>query len=148
MALIAQAVERFRGDFDRPLRMEDFAGEFGMSVSGFQHHFKTITEMSPLQFQKQVRLQEPSHLLEPKESDAARAGHRVGYEDASHFTRGIQAALRGFARARRGATAGGRRGECRRLMSGPGLGEIETSVEMLSGPCNLARGPVPYIYPM
>src|ERR687893_1059214 len=54
---IAGALERLRNDFDRPLRVEDVAREAGMSVSGFHHHFKAITAMSPLQFQKRMRLQ-------------------------------------------------------------------------------------------
>jgi AraC-like DNA-binding protein len=59
----------------------------GMSVSAFHHHFKTITAMSPLQFQKQLRLQEARRLMLGEDFDAASAGHRVGYGDTSHFTR-------------------------------------------------------------
>ena len=58
-----------------------------MSVSGFHHHFRTVTAMSPLQFQKQLRLREARHLMLSEDLDAASAGHRVGYSDASHFTR-------------------------------------------------------------
>jgi AraC-like DNA-binding protein len=85
--LIARALERLRKDFDRPLRIEDIAREFGMSVSGFHHHFKAVTAMSPLQFQKQMRLQEARRLMLGEDLDAASAGYRVGYGDASHFTR-------------------------------------------------------------
>jgi len=84
---IARALERLRLDFDRPLRIDDVAGEVGMSVSGFHHHFRTVTAMSPLQFQKQLRLREARHLMLSEDLDAASAGHRVGYSDASHFTR-------------------------------------------------------------
>jgi AraC-like DNA-binding protein len=84
---IARAIERLRKDFDRPLRIEDIARELGMSVSGFHHHFKAITAMSPLQFQKQMRLQEARRLMLGKDLDAASAGYRVGYSDASHFNR-------------------------------------------------------------
>jgi len=84
---IAKAIERLRNDFDRPLRIEDIAREFGMSVSGFHHHFKEVTAMSPLQFQKQLRLQEARRLMLGEELDAASAGYRVGYDDASHFNR-------------------------------------------------------------
>ena len=84
---IAGALERLREDFDRPLRIEDVARESGMSVSGFHHHFKAVTAMSPLQFQKRVRLQEARRLMLGENLDAASAGHRVGYGDASHFTR-------------------------------------------------------------
>jgi AraC-like DNA-binding protein len=84
---IAMALERLREDFDQPVRIEDIAREFGMSVSGFHHHFKAVTAMSPLQFQKQLRLQEARRLMLGEELDAASAGYRVGYGDASHFTR-------------------------------------------------------------
>src|ERR687894_2633302 len=84
---IAGALERLREDFDRPLRIEDVARESGMSVSGFHHHFKAVTAMSPLQFQKRMRLQAARHLMLSKGLDAAGAGHRVGYGDASQFTR-------------------------------------------------------------
>ena len=84
---IARALERLREDFDRPLRIEDIARESGMSVSGFHHHFKAITAMSPLQFQKRMRLQEARRLMLGEDLDAASAGYRVGYGDASHFNR-------------------------------------------------------------
>src|SRR5918995_2430525 len=84
---IARALERLRKDFDRPLRVEDIARESGMSVSGFHHHFKAVTAMSPLQFQKRMRLQEARRLMLGEDLDASSAGYRVGYSDASHFTR-------------------------------------------------------------
>ena len=84
---IAEAIERLRKDFDQPLRIDDLARELGMSVSGFHHHFKEVTAMSPLQFQKQLRLQEARRLMLGEDLDASSAGHRVGYGDASHFTR-------------------------------------------------------------
>ena len=84
---IAKALERLREDFDRPLRIEDIARESGMSVSGFHHHFKAVTAMSPLQFQKRMRLQEARRLMLSEDLDAASAGYRVGYGDASHFNR-------------------------------------------------------------
>jgi AraC-like DNA-binding protein len=58
-----------------------------MSVSGFHHHFKAVTALSPLQYQKQVRLQEARRLMLGESLDAASAGYRVGYQDASHFSR-------------------------------------------------------------
>ena len=58
-----------------------------MSVSGFHHHFKAVTAMSPLQFQKQLRLQEARRLMLGEDLDAASAGARVGYHDAAHFNR-------------------------------------------------------------
>ncbi len=84
---IARAIERLREDFDRPLRIEDIARESGMSVSGFHHHFKAVTAMSPLQFQKRMRLQEARRLMLGEDLDASSAGHRVSYGDASHFPR-------------------------------------------------------------
>jgi AraC-like DNA-binding protein len=84
---IARAVDRLRSDFDKPLRVEDIAREFGMSTSGFHRHFKTVTDMSPMQFHRQIRLQEARRLMLGNELDAASAGYRVGYEDPSHFSR-------------------------------------------------------------
>ncbi len=84
---IARAVARLRQDFDQPLRIERLARELGMSVSGFHHHFKAVTAMSPSQFQKQLRLQEARRLMLGEDLDAASAAYRVGYHDASHFNR-------------------------------------------------------------
>jgi AraC-like DNA-binding protein len=84
---IATAIEFLRTEFDQPLRIDDIAQEIGMSVSSFYHHFKSITAMSPLQFQKQLRLQEARRLMLAENLDAASAGYRVGYNDASHFSR-------------------------------------------------------------
>ncbi len=84
---ISQAISRLRHDFDRPLRIEDLARELGMSVSGFHYHFKQVTAMSPLQFQKQLRLQEARRLMLGDGLDATRAGYQVGYDDVSHFSR-------------------------------------------------------------
>jgi AraC-like DNA-binding protein len=84
---IARAIERLRSDFDKPLRIENLAREIGMSPSGFHNHFKAVTAMSPLQFQKQLRLQEARRLLLSEDLDATSAGYRVGYEDASQFSR-------------------------------------------------------------
>ena len=84
---IAEAVERLRNDFDQPLRIEDLAQALGISVSGFHHHFRALTPMSPLQFQKLLRLQEARRLMLGEGLDATRAGERVGDGNASHFTR-------------------------------------------------------------
>ncbi|MEO8890244.1 MAG: AraC family transcriptional regulator, partial [Coleofasciculaceae cyanobacterium] len=84
---IARAVDRLRKDFNQPLRIENIARELGMSVSGFHHHFKSVTAMSPLQFQKQLRLQEARRLMLGENLDATSAAYRVGYDDASHFNR-------------------------------------------------------------
>jgi AraC-like DNA-binding protein len=84
---IARAVGRIRQEFDQPLRVEDLAGDLGMSVSGFHHHFKAVTAMSPLQFQKQLRLQEARRLMLGENLEAATAAARVGYQDAAYFNR-------------------------------------------------------------
>lgn len=84
---IAEAIEQLRNDFDQPLCIEDMAHDLGMSLSGFHHHFRAITAMSPLQFQKHLRLQEARRLMLGEGLDAANAGYRVGYGNASHFTR-------------------------------------------------------------
>jgi AraC-like DNA-binding protein len=84
---IARAIELIRENYGKPLRIAGVARQLGMSVSGFHHHFKAVTAMSPLQFHKQVRLQEARRLLLAGDVDAATAGYRVGYEDPSQFSR-------------------------------------------------------------
>lgn len=84
---IVRAIARLRAEFNQPLRIDDIAREVGMSVSGFHHHFKAVTGMSPLQFQKRQRLQEARRLLLSEHLDAAGTAYRVGYDDASHFNR-------------------------------------------------------------
>jgi AraC-like DNA-binding protein len=84
---IARAVERLRQDFNQPLRVEQLAQELGMSVSGFHHHFKAVTALSPVQFQKRLRLQEARRLMLGEDLDAQVAAYRVGYNDASQFNR-------------------------------------------------------------
>jgi AraC-like DNA-binding protein len=84
---IAKAIARLRTGFARPLRIEDLARDLGMSVSSFHHRFKQATAMSPLQFQKQLRLQEARRLMLGEQLDATTAGLRVGYDDAAYFSR-------------------------------------------------------------
>jgi len=84
---IAQALEWLRRDFNRPLQIEELARALGMSPSGFHYHFRALTAMSPLQFQKQLRLQEARRLMLGEGLDAAHAGYRVGYDDAAYFNR-------------------------------------------------------------
>jgi len=84
---MARAIDKLRLEFDKPLRIEEVAKELGMSVSGFHAHFKAATTMSPLQFQKQLRLQEARRLMLSGNLDAGEAGFKVGYDDASHFSR-------------------------------------------------------------
>jgi AraC-like DNA-binding protein len=84
---ISKAIGHLRENFDRQLKMDNIARELGMSLSGFHHHFKSVTAMSPLQFQKQIRLQEARRLMLGEDLDAASAGFRVGYEDPAYFSR-------------------------------------------------------------
>ena len=84
---IARAIERLRNDYDKPLRIESLARDLGMSVSGFHAQFKAVTAMSPLKYQKHVRLQEARRLMLGTDLDATSAGQRVGYADASYFNR-------------------------------------------------------------
>jgi len=84
---ISKAIGHLREHFDEQLKMEEIARGLGMSVSGFHHHFKSVTSMSPLQFQKHLRLQEARRLMLGEDMDAASAGFRVGYEDPSQFSR-------------------------------------------------------------
>lgn len=84
---IARAVQRIREDFDQTLRIDQLAQDLGMSVSGFHAHFKSVTAMSPIQFQKQLRMQEARRLMLSENLDATSAAFRVGYNDAAHFNR-------------------------------------------------------------
>ena len=84
---IAKAVARLGKEMDRPLRSDALAKDLGMSLSGFHQHFKAITDLSPLQYQKRLRLHEARRLMLGEGLDAATAGYRVGYEDPSHFSR-------------------------------------------------------------
>lgn len=84
---VSQAIAWLRANFAQPLRVESLAREVRMSVSSFHHHFKSFTAMSPLQFQKQLRLGEARRLMLAEDLDAATAAYRVGYESPSQFSR-------------------------------------------------------------
>jgi AraC-like DNA-binding protein len=84
---MAWAVEQLRRNFDQSFRMEDLAQELGMSVSSFYQHFKSVTAMTPLQFQKRVRLQEARRLMLGEDLDATSVAYQVGYNDAAYFSR-------------------------------------------------------------
>ena len=86
-SIIAKAVQQLLDNFEQSLRIEDLAQEVGMSVSSFYQQFKAVTAMSPLQFQKHLRLQEARRLMLGENLDATSAAYRVGYNDASHFNR-------------------------------------------------------------
>ncbi|WP_406695680.1 AraC family transcriptional regulator [Singulisphaera sp. Ch08] len=84
---IATAIRWIKRNFAQPFRIEALAREVHMSSSGLHHHFKAVTAMSPLQYQKQLRLQEARRLMLSEALDAAAAGYRVGYESPSQFSR-------------------------------------------------------------
>ena len=84
---IARAIDLVKRRFAEPLRVEDIARAAAMSPSSFHQHFKQVTTMSPLQYQKQLRLHHARGLMLGQGLDVAEAGHRVGYESASQFSR-------------------------------------------------------------
>jgi AraC-like DNA-binding protein len=84
---IARAVRWIRDHYTESFRVEDVAQLSGMSVSAFYRNFQAVTAMSPIQFQKQIRLQEARLLLAMQSSDVSGVGHRVGYDSPSQFSR-------------------------------------------------------------
>lgn len=84
---IAKSIDWLKNHFHEPLSIETLAEAANMSSSSFHAHFRNVTAMSPLQYQKQLRLQEARRLLLTFALDAATAGHRVGYESPSQFSR-------------------------------------------------------------
>lgn len=85
-ARIGRAAAWVRENFSQPLRVTELADMVGMSVASFHRHFKAVTTLSPVQFQKVVRLQEARRLL-LENHEVAAVGHAIGYESASHFSR-------------------------------------------------------------
>jgi AraC-like DNA-binding protein len=84
---IARAIERIKRDYAQSLRVDELAQIAGMSPSSFHQNFKKVTTLSPLQYQKQLRLQEARRLLLAQTAGAGDVGFRVGYESASQFSR-------------------------------------------------------------
>jgi AraC-like DNA-binding protein len=84
---IARAIDWLKGNFDKPLRVEDLASKAGLSTSAFHNHFRAMTSMSPLQFQKRMRLNEARQLMLTGHMDASEAAFEVGYESPSQFSR-------------------------------------------------------------
>ena len=84
---IARAIGWLKANFAQPLRIGALARDVHMSVSSLHHHFRAITAMSPLQYQKQLRLQEARRLLLAGGAEVSKAGFAVGYESASQFSR-------------------------------------------------------------
>jgi AraC-like DNA-binding protein len=87
LAHIARAVRWIRDHYAQSFCVEDVAQLSGMSVSAFYRNFHAVTAMSPIQFQKQIRLQEARLLLAAHPSDVTGVGHRVGYDSPSQFSR-------------------------------------------------------------
>lgn len=84
---VAKAIAWLKENHASSLKVDELAQRVHMSASSFHQHFRAMTAMSPLQFQKQLRLQEARRLMLAEGSDAATASHRVGYESPSQFSR-------------------------------------------------------------
>jgi transcriptional regulator GlxA family with amidase domain len=84
---VAKAISWLRGNFSQPMKVEELAELVHMSVSSFHEHFKSVTSMSPLHYQKVLRLQEARRLMLSTMMDACTASQRVGYLSASQFSR-------------------------------------------------------------
>jgi AraC-like DNA-binding protein len=84
---IAKAISWLRANFSQPMKVEELAELVHMSVSSFHEHFKSVTSMSPLHYQKVLRLQEARRLMLSAMEDASTASQRVGYLSASQFSR-------------------------------------------------------------
>ncbi|HUN53826.1 MAG TPA: AraC family transcriptional regulator [Smithella sp.] len=84
---IARAIDWLKGNFIQPLRINDLATQANMSTSTFHHHFRALTAISPLQYQKWLRLTEARRLMLMEDQDATTAAFEVGYESPSQFSR-------------------------------------------------------------
>jgi len=87
MLSVNRAISWLKQNFAEPFSIETVAREARMSPSTLHHSFKSVTAMSPLQYQKQIRLQEARRLMLAQALDAATASHHVGYESPSQFSR-------------------------------------------------------------
>lgn len=84
---IVKAIEWLKTNFAKPFSIEELASTMGMSASSFHQHFRDITSMSPLQYQKRMRLTEARRLLMTEEYDISSTSMQVGYESLSQFSR-------------------------------------------------------------
>jgi len=84
---IARSIDWLKDNFNKPLRIEQLASKAGLSTSAFHSHFRSTTGMSPLQFQKRMRLTEARRLMLTERLDASKAAFAVGYESPSQFSR-------------------------------------------------------------
>ncbi len=84
---IGQVIRRMKTQLAAPIRVEELASMANMSPSSFHQHFKAVTAMSPVQYQKRLRLTEARHILLAENADAQSAAYRVGYQSVSQFSR-------------------------------------------------------------
>ena len=84
---IAKAIGWLKSNYSQTISMDNLAAQANMSTSTFHHHFRSLTALSPLQYQKQLRLQEARRLMLAERMDAANAAFQVGYESPSQFSR-------------------------------------------------------------
>ncbi|PZD73853.1 HTH-type transcriptional activator RhaS [Acaryochloris thomasi RCC1774] len=87
MQRIAEVLRQINVDFTKPLRVEALAEQANMSSSSFHRHFKEVTSMSPLQYQKQLRLLKARQMMLTESTDAAQTAYQIGYESPSQFSR-------------------------------------------------------------
>jgi AraC-like DNA-binding protein len=87
LAHLARAIRWIRGHYDQTLRVEELAALATMSVTSFHRHFRAVTSMTPIQFQKQIRLREARARLLAEPGDVSGAGYAVGYDSPSQFSR-------------------------------------------------------------
>ncbi|MBD2261177.1 AraC family transcriptional regulator [Pseudanabaena sp. FACHB-2040] len=87
MQRIAAVIKQIKAEFTKSLRVDDLAEQVSMSSASFHRHFKAVTSMSPLQYQKQLRLLEARRLMLAEDADATYAAYQVGYESPSQFSR-------------------------------------------------------------
>ncbi len=87
MARVSLAIQWIRRDFSEPIRVESLAQKAAMSVSAFHRHFKAVTTLSPLQYQKRIRLLQARTLMVASAKSVTAAAFEVGYESATQFTR-------------------------------------------------------------
>lgn len=84
---IARAIDWLKNHYDKPLSIDELSQRLNMSVSSLHHHFKDVTSMSPLQYQKQLRLHEARRMLLGRDADVGTVALRVGYDSPSQFSR-------------------------------------------------------------
>ncbi|NJL54840.1 MAG: AraC family transcriptional regulator [Spirulinaceae cyanobacterium RM2_2_10] len=87
MQRVAEVIRQIKAEFTQPLRVEDLAEQANMSTASFHRHFKAVTSMSPLQYQKQLRLLTARQIMLAENADATQAAYQVGYESTSQFSR-------------------------------------------------------------